>query len=293
MRVLDNLNSGTLRNLKLVYNEIEFIRGDIRDKCLVQKAVKDVDYILHHAALTSVEHSLNDPNLTNSVNIEGTMNLLTAAKDTRVKRFIYASSAAVYGNNGTIPTAENTELEPLSPYAVSKLTGEEYCKMFHRTYGLRTVCFRYFNIFGPQQDPNSQYAAVIPKFIHNAYNDVAPTIYGDGLQTRDFTYVDDVVNVNLLACQANASIGETFNIGSGTRFSLLELIENLNNILSKKLEPKFEKSQEGDIKHSQADIGKAKELLNYQPSPEFKLNFEHTVHSVTQTMSEATAIALE
>lgn len=271
VRVLDNFATGKRENLfEFKGNQnFELIEGDLRSFHIVRNAVKKVDYILHQGALPSVPRSINDPITTNDVNILGTLNILEAAKEFGVKRVVYASSSSVYGNSEKLPKDEDMPVAPLSPYALSKYTAERYCQIYYKIYGLETVVLRYFNVFGPNQDPTSQYSAVIPKFIKLIKEGKSPIIYGDGTQSRDFTYVANVVKANLLACEAGGVAGEVINIACGERYTLLQLVENINKIFGKNIEPVFEKERVGDVKHSLAGIEKAKKLLNYQPSIDF------------------------
>lgn len=266
VRVLDNFSTGKRENLYSFRNHRNFklVEGDLRSFHIVRNAVKDVDYILHQGALPSVPRSINDPITTNDVNILGTLNILEAAKEFGVKRVVYASSSSVYGNSEKLPKIEDMPVAPLSPYAISKYTAERYCQIYYKIYGLETICLRYFNIFGPGQDPTSQYSAVIPKFVKLMKEDKQPVIYGDGTQSRDFTYVDNVVEANLLACTAKNVAGEVFNIACGKRYTVLQLAEIINKILGKNIDPVFEKERVGDIKHSQAKIEKAKKMLGFK-----------------------------
>ncbi len=268
VRVLDNFATGKRQNLFEFKNNpnFELIEGDLRSFHIVRNAVKGMDFILHQGALPSVPRSINDPITTNDVNILGTLNILEAAKEFGVKRVVYASSSSVYGNSATLPKVEDMPLQPLSPYALSKYTGERYCQIYYKIYGLETVVLRYFNVFGPNQDPTSEYSAVIPKFIKLMKENKQPIIYGDGTQSRDFTYVANVAEANLLACNADNAVGEVFNIACGKRYTVLQLVETINKILGKNIEPVFEKERIGDVKHSLAGIEKAKRMLNYQSS---------------------------
>lgn len=266
VRVLDNFATGKRENLFPSRDNKNFklYEGDLRSFHIVRNAVKGVDYILHQGALPSVPRSINDPITTNDVNILGTLNILEAAKEFGVKRVVYASSSSVYGNSEKLPKIEDMPVAPLSPYAISKYTAERYCQIYYKIYGLETICLRYFNIFGPGQDPTSQYSAVIPKFVKLMKEDKQPVIYGDGTQSRDFTYVDNVVEANLLACTAKNVAGEVFNIACGKRYTVLQLAEIINKILGKNIDPVFEKERVGDIKHSQAKIEKAKKMLGFK-----------------------------
>lgn len=278
VRILDNFSTGKRENIfeikKILETEnkaknfenLEVIEGDIRSYHIVRDAVDGVDYILHQAALPSVPRSIKDPLNTNEVNVVGTLNILNAAKDAKVKRIVFASSSSVYGNSKTLPKTENMTPNPLSPYAVSKLTGEKYCQVFSMLYGLETIILRYFNVFGPRQDPNSQYSAVIPRFIKLMKEGNSPIIYGDGKQSRDFTFVANVVKANLLACRDDVykCYGEVFNIATGENVTLNELVSSINILLQKNIKPKYENPRPGDVKHSLADIDKAKQILRYK-----------------------------
>jgi nucleoside-diphosphate-sugar epimerase len=277
VRVLDNLSTGRRENIEEVLKEIEFIEGDIRSREVAKRAVRSVDYVLHQAALPSVPRSVNDPAASNEVNVSGTLNILIAARDADVKKVVYASSSSVYGDTPELPKREDMKLNPLSPYAVSKLGGEYYVRVFSNIYQLPTICLRYFNVFGPCQNPDSQYAAVIPKFIRMMLRDKNPTIFGDGNQTRDFTYVDNVVLANILAAKNIDSSGEVFNIAGGARHSLLYLAKYLKEKCQKNLPPKFLEQRSGDVKHSLADISKAKAGLGYKVKVKFELGLEKTV----------------
>jgi nucleoside-diphosphate-sugar epimerase len=264
VRVLDNLSTGKISNIKEFLSDIEFLEGDICDRNLVNKAVEGMDYVFHQAALPSVPRSIEDPYTTNKVNVEGTLNLLLASRDLGVKRFIYASSSSVYGNTGDLPKSEDMPVFPQSPYALSKYAGERYCQIFNEIYGLETVCLRYFNVFGPRQDFESQYAAVIPKFIYQILNGGPITIYGDGLQSRDFTYVTNVVIANYKAAITPGIGGEIFNIACGNRTTINELAKLVMSETGKYVEIVYFRERKGEIKHSQASIEKVKRLLNYQ-----------------------------
>jgi len=277
VRVLDNFSTGKRENILPFLDRIELIEGDIRSYHIVREAVDGVDFVLHQAALPSVPRSIKDPITTNEVNVGGTLNILNAALDAGVKRVVYASSSSIYGNSEVLPKREDMTPNPMSPYAVSKLAGEKYCQVFSQIYRLETVCLRYFNVFGPRQDPNSQYSAVIPKFIAAMKKGERPTIYGDGKQSRDFTYVANVVEANLLACQVNSALGEVFNIACGKRYSLLGLVSKLNEIFGNNIEPIFTEPRKGDVRHSLASIVKAKKLIGYNPSVGFEQGLRKVV----------------
>ncbi|MTI66924.1 MAG: SDR family oxidoreductase [Firmicutes bacterium] len=270
--VLDNFSTGKKENiLKFLDNpNFSLIKGDIRNLDVCKKACKGIDYILHNAALGSVERSVKDPLTTNDVNIKGTLNMLIAARDTKVKRFVYASSSSVYGDYIHLPKKEDKLGSPLSPYAITKLVNELYAINFHSLFKLPTIGLRYFNVFGEKQNPNSLYAAVIPIFIKQLLNEKSPTIYGDGEQSRDFTYVGNVVDANLKACLADKkAFGEVFNIALGNKITINELLYKISRILKVKSNPKYAPKRLGDIKESMADISKAEKILNYKPLYDF------------------------
>jgi UDP-glucose 4-epimerase len=280
--VLDNFSTGKRENLFEFKGNpnFELIEGDLRSFHTVRTAVKGIDYILHQGALPSVPRSVHDPLTTNDVNILGTLNILEAAKEFGVKRVIYASSSSIYGDNETLPKKEDMPVNPLSPYALSKYTGERYCQIFTKIYGLETVCLRYFNVFGPNQDPTSQYSAVIPKFIRSMSEGKQPLIYGDGTQSRDFTHVSNIIAANLFACTSEGVSGEVFNIACGERFNLLQLVDTLNRILDTSIEPVFEEERPGDVKHSFADISRAEEKLRYKVATRFEEGLRDLVRAV-------------
>lgn len=271
VRIIDNFSTGKKDNIKDFLNDIELIEGDIRQYSVVQKAVKGIDVILHQAALPSVPRSIKDPITTNEVNVNGTLNILQAAKEERVEKIIFASSSSVYGDSKELPKRENMPTNPLSPYAVSKLTGEKYCKVFAELFNLKVVVLRYFNVFGPKQDPFSEYSAVIPKFINMIINEKRPTIYGDGTQSRDFTFVYNVVEANILA--SLMEIEKNFiilNCAGGESISLSTLVQEINNYLHKNLEPIYSEPRSGDIKNSHADISLAQKEIGYIPKISFR-----------------------
>nr|WP_167816009.1 SDR family oxidoreductase [Methanocorpusculum sp. GPch4] len=277
--VLDNFATGKRENiLPLMKNEnLTMIEGDLRSFHIVRSAVKGVDYILHQGALPSVPRSINDPITSNYVNILGMLNILEAAKEFGVKRVVVASSSSIYGNSESLPKVETMPINPMSPYALTKYAQERYCQIFSQIYGLETVALRYFNVFGPRQDPTSQYSAVIPKFIRLIMADKEPVIYGDGSQSRDFTFVENNVWANIQACTAPKAAGEVINIACGERYTLIELVQMINEILGKNIEPKFETDRAGDVKHSLAGIEKAKELLSYEVRVDFREGLRRTV----------------
>ncbi|NLN85718.1 MAG: SDR family oxidoreductase [Candidatus Cloacimonetes bacterium] len=279
VRVLDNFATGKRENiLPLLKNpQLSLFEGDLRSFHIVRAAVKGVDYILHQGALPSVPRSIADPITSNDVNILGTLNLLEAAREFGVKRMICASSSSIYGNSESLPKVESMPVNPMSPYALTKYAQERYCQVFYQLYGLETVSLRYFNVFGPNQDPSSQYSAVIPKFIRLIQQDREPVIYGDGSQSRDFTYVENNVWANIQACTAPKAAGEVINVACGERYTLLDLVQMINSILGKDIQPRFEPERPGDVKHSLAGIDKARELLDYEVRVDFREGLERTV----------------
>jgi UDP-glucose 4-epimerase len=270
VRVLDNFSTGKRENLQpLISNfsspALQVIEGDIRNLDSVGQAMNGVEYVLHHAAIVSVPQSMADPAATHAVNVTGTLNVLMAARQANVRRVVLASSCAVYGDNDNLPLKEAAPPRPLSPYAASKLAGEMYCQTFFAAYGLPAVCLRYFNIYGPRQNPAGDYAAVIPKFSERIRAGQPPVIYGDGQQTRDFVHVSDVVRANLLACEREQAIGQVFNIASGQRVSLLGLIDTFNKLQGAQFEPQFKPERAGDIRHSAGDGERIASLLGFRP----------------------------
>ncbi len=271
--VLDDLSTGKLVNTKEM--AIKFVNGSITDLELLQTIFKDVDYVLHQAAIPSVPRSVNEPIASNNENIDGTLNVLVAARDRNVKKVVYASSSSVYGDTPKLPKREDMTPTPLSPYAVTKLTGEHYCNVFNEVYGLKTVALRYFNVYGPKQDPHSDYAAVIPKFVSRVLRDEPPMIYGDGQQTRDFTFVKDVVTANIRAMKSDAT--GVFNIASGNRITIQELAELVMKLMAKDLGVILEEPRKGDVLHSLADVSKAKAGFGYEPGYRLETGLEETV----------------
>jgi UDP-N-acetylglucosamine/UDP-N-acetyl-alpha-D-glucosaminouronate 4-epimerase len=265
VRVLDNFATGHRENLLGLDGEIELIEGDIQSYERVHNAVRGCEVVFHQAALPSVPRSIQDPLTSNAANVIGTLNILLAARDEGVRRVVYASSSSAYGASVELPKHEQMPTLPISPYAVAKLAGEGYCRAFQEVYELETVALRYFNVFGPRQDPLSQYAAVIPRFILAFLADEAPTVYGDGEQSRDFTYVDNAVDANLLAAQADGVAGRAFNVACGERISLNALLDELRELTGKSIEASYLPARAGDVRHSLADIGAAREELGYEP----------------------------
>jgi len=281
VRILDNFATALRENLRFLTGA-EVLEGDVRSYHIVREAVDGVDFIIHQAALPSVPRSVRDPITSNDVNVVGTLNILDAARDAKVKRLVFASSSSVYGDTPTLPKHEGMAPNPMSPYAVSKLTGEHYCRSFFRLYAFETVILRYFNVFGPRQNPNSEYAAVIPKFIEAVRDGRAPVIFGDGKQTRDFTYVENVVRANLLACERDGVAGRTVNIATGARVSLLELIEILERVVGKRTTPELRAARPGDVVHSYAAIEEARKVLGYEPTVSLEEGLRRTVASMSE-----------
>lgn len=266
VKVIDDLATGRLENIEAVKDDIEFIEGSILDDAVLGRAVEGVEYVFHEAAIPSVPRSVADPERSHMANATGTLKVLEAARDAGVKRVVYASSSSVYGDTPTLPKKEDMKPDPLSPYAVSKLCGEYYCRVFSKVYDLETVSLRYFNVFGPRQDPTSQYAAVVPKFITALSEGQSPVIYGDGEQSRDFTFVENVVNANLLALKVGKTSGEVVNVACGERTTVNELCRLLGRIIGVEASLSYVDARKGDVKHSLADISAAGNLLGYKPS---------------------------
>jgi len=279
VRVLDNFSTGKRENLVFdrEYSSLEIINGDIRDLAICRKVMKDIEVVFHQAALPSVQRSVEDPLISNAVNVEGTLNILLSSRDTGVKRLIYASSSSIYGDTPTLPKQEEMPPNPLSPYALQKYIGEHYCRLFSQLYSLETVSLRYFNVFGPKQDPNSIYSAVIPRFIDALLEGHPPIIFGDGEQSRDFTYIDNVVQANLLAMHVDRLNGEAINIACGKRTSLNQLLAILYDIFGSKVSPIYQEPRKGDVRHSLADIRKGKQILNYEPNVGIEAGLKKTV----------------
>jgi UDP-glucose 4-epimerase len=269
VRVLDNFATGRRENLEEVLDDIELIEGDLQSYERVHNAVRGCDVAFHLGALPSVPRSIQDPLTSNATNVVGTLNVLLAARDEGVRRVVYASSSSIYGASTELPKREEMPALPIAPYAVSKLAAEGYCRAFHRVYGLETVALRYFNVFGPGQDPQSQYAAVIPNFITAALAGEKPIVHGDGEQSRDFTYVDNAVDANLLAAEAEGAAGEAFNVACGERISLNEIVRRIGALAGREIEAVHTDPRPGDVRHSQADIAKAREILGYEPAIDF------------------------
>jgi len=266
--VFDNFATGSRRNLEAIAKNknLRIVEGDVRDLAALKKEARRAEFILHQAALPSILRSMKNPTESFEVNAGGTLNVLIAAQCySCVKRVVYASSSSAYGDSPTLPKVETMQNHPLSPYAVSKIAGEDFCRMFYNTMKVDTVCLRYFNIFGPHQDPSSQYSAVVPKFINTLLRGRDPLIFGDGKQSRDFTYVENVVDANVLATQTPKAGGEVLNIACGSRVTILGLSSFLGQIINREVNPRFDKGRSGDVRHSLADITKAREFLGYRP----------------------------
>jgi nucleoside-diphosphate-sugar epimerase len=274
--VLDDLSSGKEENLAEVRSKITFMKGSITDLELVQKAMHQAEYVIHLAARTSVPRSVKDPIDTNRINVDGTLNVLVAARDNKVKRVVYAASSSAYGDTPTLPKNESMTPVPISPYGVAKYVGELYAQTFGRCYGLENVSLRYFNIFGPRQDPDSPYSGVLSRFAAAVLQGMPAVIYGDGEQTRDFTFVGNAVEANLLACDSPHASGSTYNVGTGFRISLNRVLELLREISGKRIEARYDPPRDGDIRDSLADIGKAKQELGYEPKVLFEEGLRRT-----------------
>ncbi|HBU69947.1 MAG TPA: LPS biosynthesis protein WbpP [Elusimicrobia bacterium] len=278
VRIIDNLSTGKLSHLNGVLSKVDFVEGDIRKEKDLQKALKGIDFVLHQAALRSVPRSVDDPLSSNDVNITGSLKLLIAARQAGVKRLVYASSSSVYGDIKTIPQRESQPTGPISPYATSKLGAENYCRVFAKTFGFETVSLRYFNVFGPNQDPESKYAAVIPKFIESAFDGTTVEIHGDGNQSRDFTYIDNVVSANILASTAKGVSGEVFNIACNETHSVNDIARAVEKITGLKLKAVHTKPRAGDVRRTCADISKAGKLLKYKPLVSFEEGMKRTIN---------------
>jgi len=277
VRVIDNLISGKRANLAPLASQLEFIEADISDFAAIRKAFEGVTVVFHQAAIPSVPRSVAEPRLNHEVNVNGTFNVLMAAREAGVRRVVYAASSSVYGGNSVLPKTEDLCPAPMSPYAAAKLVGEYYCQVFTRVYGLETIALRYFNVFGPRQDPSSPYSGVISKFITALLAGERPVIFGDGEQTRDFTYVDHVVDANLRAADRVEASGEIVNIGTGNKTTLNELLFRLQRVIGTNLSPRFEAPRSAEPRDSQADIGRARRLLGYEPFVPFEEGLARTV----------------
>jgi nucleoside-diphosphate-sugar epimerase len=288
VRVVDSLITGHRENLAHLPN-VEFIHGDLAEFDVATRAVRGIDYVLHQAAIPSVPRSVEDPITTNRANVDASLNLLVAARDAGVKRLVHAGSSSAYGNDPTMPKVETMPTAPPSPYALQKLVVEQYCRMFTDLYGLETVTTRYFNVFGPRQDPSSPYSGVISIFVRALFDGRRPTIYGDGEQTRDFTYVANVVDGALRACHAKEASGEVINVATNSRVSLNQLFRALRDLVGGNIEPIYEGPRAGDVRDSQADIGKAQRLLEYSPFVTFDEGLRNTVEWYRSTTEAASS----
>ncbi len=277
VRVLDNLNTGRIENLAHIEDKVEFIEGDLLDRAAVERAVEGIEVVYHQAALASVPRSVAKPMDTHAACVTGTLNVLDCSRLADVRRVIYAGSSSAYGDQPFSSKREQDLPAPLSPYAAAKLAGESYCRAFTTTYGLETVVIRYFNVFGPRQDPNGEYSAVIPKFVAIMLAGNRPTIFGDGHQSRDFTFIDNVIQGNLAAADATGAAGQVFNVACGRQYSLLELIDAINRILGTQIEPIFEEARLGDVRESLADISTARKVLSYEPQVDFDEGLQRSI----------------
>ena len=275
--VLDNLCEGKIENLSSVMDKITFIKGDIRNDNDLEKALANIDYVLHQAALRSVPKSMTQPLEYNDVNVTGTLKLLLKAKEKKIKRLVFASSSSVYGERDKFPEREDDETNPISPYATTKLLGEYYCRLFTNSYGLETVCLRYFNVFGPRQSLENQYAVVIPKFITCLLNDESPPIHGDGLQERDFSFIENVVEANIKAATTDGVSGNVLNVACGTSNTVLSIVDKVNKILGKDIKPVFGPKRSGDVRKTLADITKLKTQLGIKSFIQFEEGLGKTV----------------
>ena len=283
VRVVDNLSTGSATRLNQIRDSVELVTGDLADNSVAAEVVKDVDYVLHQAAVPSVQRSVVDPVGTNRSNVTATLNLLENSRKARVRRFVYAASSSAYGDTEVLPKSEDMPANPLSPYALQKWVGERYCKLYHELYGLETVSLRYFNVFGPGQDPYSEYSAVIPKFTTKLLAQEPITVYGDGEQSRDFTYIDNVIQANLLALRAPNAPGEVCNIGCGQRVTLNQLIQILEELLKVRTQVTYAPAKPGDVRHSLADITKATRVLGYVPETEIEEGLRKTVEALVKS----------
>ena len=294
VRGVDNFSTGKKQNLSDIADRMEFLEADITDLEAMHRACRSVDFVLHQAAIPSVPKSVLDPLGSNRANVDGSVTVLVAARDAKVKRVVYAASSSAYGDTPTLPKHEGMKPDPISPYAVAKLASEHYMISFYRCYGLETVCLRYFNIFGPRQDPSSPYSGVLAKFITQMLRGQQPTIFGEGQQSRDFTYIDNAVEANLLACKADAAkaAGQLFNVATGRRVTLNETYKALQTLTSYSGPPKFGPARSGDVMHSLADISKAETGLGYQPKVDFEEGLRRTVEWYRKEMSHGSVLSL-
>lgn len=284
VRVIDNLSTGPIERLDEMKGSIEFVQGDLADNQVSDEVVTGIDFVLHQAAIPSVQRSIADPVTTNRANVTATLNVLESSRKAGVRRVVYAASSSAYGDTEVLPKHEKMPADPLSPYALQKFVGERYCRLYWNLFGLETVCLRYFNVFGPSQDPHSEYSAVIPKFITSMLSGKTVTIYGDGEQSRDFTYVENVVDANLLALRASQAPGNVCNIGCGERITLNALVRLLEETTKVTAQVKYGEPKRGDVRHSLADIGLARSVLGYEPRVSVRKGLENTVESFTKAV---------
>ena len=278
VRIIDDLSTGHRENLDELSGDIEFIEGSVADRALMTRSLRDVEVLFHEAAIPSVPRSVEDPEQTHIASVDGTFNLLLAARQQKVRRVVYAASSSAYGDQPTLPKVEDMTPDPLSPYAVAKLVGEYYCQVFTRVYGLETVSLRYFNVFGPRQDPGSQYSGVVSRFISTLCSNQTPVIYGDGEQSRDFTYIDNVVSANLKAATTTKGVGQVINVALGERITLNQLLTELKELIGRvEVVAEYREPRVGDVRHSLADITRAKELLGFEPVIELREGLQRTV----------------
>jgi nucleoside-diphosphate-sugar epimerase len=278
VRIIDDLSTGYRENVSEIAGDVDFVEGSVADEAALRRALEDVELVFHEAAIPSVPRSVENPRQTHIASVEATFSLLLAAKEKKVRRIVYAASSSAYGDQPTLPKVESMLPEPLSPYAVAKLVGEHYCQVFTRVYGLETVSLRYFNVFGPRQDPSSQYSGVISRFIAALLGGEQPVIYGDGEQSRDFTYIDNVVDANLKAAESSRAVGQVINIANGERITLNELLGELKSLTDRPdVVADFREPRAGDVKHSLADISRARDLLGFEPQVDLRTGLQHTI----------------
>jgi nucleoside-diphosphate-sugar epimerase len=278
VRIIDDLSTGYRENVEDIQGDVDFVQGSLADEVSLRKAIEDVELVFHEAAIPSVPRSVENPRQTHIASVDSTFSMLLAARDKKVRRVVYAASSSAYGNQPTLPKTETMLPEPLSPYAVAKLVGEYYCQVFTRVYGLETVSLRYFNVFGPRQDPSSQYSGVISRFISALLSNEKPVIYGDGEQSRDFTYIDNVVEANLKSAESSKAVGQVINIANGERISLNELLRELKDLTSRNdVTADYQQPRAGDVKHSLADISRARELLEFEPKVDLRTGLSLTI----------------
>jgi nucleoside-diphosphate-sugar epimerase len=284
VRVLDDFSSGRESNVAHLNGRAELLRGDLRDRALLTQALAEVEEVFHQGAVPSVPRSIAEPERTHDVNVNGTLGLLEASRDAEVRRLVFASSSSAYGDTPELPKVETMPPRPLSPYALQKYTAERYCQLYHRLYGLETVALRYFNVYGPRQNPKSDYAAVIPRFVTACLANESPVVFGDGEQTRDFTFVGDAVAVNILAADAPHAAGEVINVAGGRRVSLNELLAEIREITGAETSPRYEAARPGDVRDSLADLGRARELLGYEPQVDLRTGLARTIEDLEASM---------